>query len=72
LNKKKSLEGAAFALVFLFFVMMLFLPVRYALLVSFVCVFLETIEFRVFGRVLDDNIYLPLIAGTMILLLNTL
>lgn len=72
LNKKKSLEGAAFALLFLFFVMLLFLPARFALLVSAVCVFFETIEFKVFGKVLDDNIYLPLIAGTIILLLNTI
>ena len=72
LNRKKSVEGAVFALLFLFFVLMLFLPVFDAFFLSVLCVLFETIELKVFGRVLDDNIYLPLLAGTVILLLNTL
>lgn len=72
LNKKKSIEGPIFAMFFLFITMLLFLPARYAILLSFLCVFFETLEIKIMGKVMDDNIYIPLIAGTLIILLNTL
>jgi len=71
-NKKKSVEGPVFAFIFLVFILNLFLPFFQTVIISLVVVFIEVIDIKIFKFELDDNIYIPLIAGSLVLILNYL
>lgn len=70
LNKKKSLEGPIFALIFLIFTLRLFLPFFQTIIISIIAVLIELVEIRFLKWELDDNIYIPLVVGSLILILN--
>ncbi|MBN2881361.1 hypothetical protein JXM83_04895 [Candidatus Woesearchaeota archaeon] len=71
-NKRKTVEGMIFALLFLSFALLLVLPWYIAIVIGIVAAFVETLEVKIFGKVVDDNIYLPLIVGSIMILFGVL
>jgi len=70
LNKEKLLEGWLAGVIAGFFGALVFVGWPEALAASFVAMTLETVEWGVDRRILDDNLFIPIIAGIVIMLLR--
>ncbi len=70
LNRKKLLEGWLAGIAAGFLGALVFVRWQEALAASFVAMTLETVEWGVDRRILDDNLFLPLIAGVVMMLVR--
>ena len=68
-NKKKSLLGMMIGVLCGTFASQFFVPLSHALVASTVAIFLETIPFRIGKFYIDDNVFVPLVAGGILMLL---
>ncbi|MEK6938428.1 MAG: hypothetical protein AABX04_05265 [Nanoarchaeota archaeon] len=69
-RSRKLFEGTLAGFVFGFFGALIFVPYPEAFLASFAAMVMEVIDIDLNGRHLDDNLIVPLVAGTVILLVR--
>ncbi|MAG60813.1 hypothetical protein CL619_03425 [archaeon] len=69
-NSKKALEGSIFGAVCAFFGAVIFVRPFEAFLASFIAMFAELAEMKLAEEIIDDNLLIPLVAGTVITLLR--
>ncbi|MEM4267503.1 MAG: SEC59/DGK1/VTE5 family protein [Candidatus Woesearchaeota archaeon] len=65
-NKKRYLEGMIAGFVASALAASIFVPFIDAFIASFLAMLIETIEVTLFNRHLDDNLYLPVVAGVVL------
>lgn len=70
LSDVKLLEGTLVGTLFAFIGALFFVPLLEALLASIGAMTAEVVEFEMNKRVVDDNIIVPLVAGTIMLLVR--
>ncbi len=66
----KLLEGSLFGAISAFFAAMIFVNPLEAFLASFVAMFAELAEVKLGENIIDDNLLIPLVAGTVIVLMR--
>ena len=72
LSNKKVLEGSLAGLVFGFITAMFFITPLEALIAAVAGMLIEVLEIEVNKRLVDDNVTVPLAAGTAVMILRTL
>jgi len=70
-HSRKLFEGTLAGFIFGFFGAILFVPYPEAFVASFAAMVAEVVEIDLNGRHLDDNLIVPLVAGTVMLLMRT-
>jgi len=69
-NRRKSLLGVFLGIFAGFFAAQFFVPWYAALIASTVAIFLETFKWRIGKVFIDDNLIIPLVAGTIMVILS--
>jgi len=72
ITNKKLLEGTILGIIVGFLSSLFFLPWYEALVASAAAMVAEAVEIRLEGNILDDNIIVPLVAGTTVIVLRTI
>lgn len=72
LNQERMLEGMLAGIIAGTIAGWVFVPFALAFLGAFVALFVEALEIEVFGYKLDDNLYIPLLAGATMMLIISL
>ena len=70
LNKYKNIEGILFGIIIGTLSAMFFVNFTEAFVASFFAMFIEAIEIKVSDEHIDDNLLIPLVAGTVMFLLR--
>ena len=70
-KSRKLFEGTLAGFIFGFLGALIFVPYPEAFLASFAAMVAEVVEIDLNGKHLDDNLIVPLVAGTVILLVRT-
>ncbi len=69
-NGNKMLEGTIFGIIFGFLAAILFVAWYEALIASIIAMIAEAVEFELNKNPVDDNVVVPLVSGTVILLIR--
>ena len=69
-NKNKNLEGNIFGAIISGLCAALFIPLASAFITSFLAMIFESFEMKMNEEIIDDNIIVPLVAGTVALLIK--
>ena len=70
-NGNKALEGIIFGVLFGFLGAVLFVSALEAFFGSLIAMFVESVEFKLSDNIVDDNIIVPLVSGTVMYLIST-
>jgi dolichol kinase len=70
-HSRKLFEGTLAGFIFGFFGALLFVPYPEAFIASFAAMVAEVIDIDLNGKHLDDNLIVPLVAGTVMVLMRT-
>ena len=71
-NNKKNIEGTIVAIIFTMQINFFIINYKIAIISSTIVMFIELFEFKLGKILFDDNLYLPVIAGIIITLLELL
>ncbi len=71
-NKEKMVEGNLFGALISGFSASIFTPLISSMIASFTTMMFESVELRIKEEIIDDNIMVPLIAGTIMLIIRNL
>lgn len=71
-NRRKNIFGVVLGIVFGTFAAQFFVPVFAAFFASFVAIFAETIRFKIGKFYVDDNLFVPLLAGGILVVFDWL
>ena len=69
-NKRKYIEGNIFGIIIGSLVASFFVPIYIAFAGCFVAMFIEAVEIAMGGVTIDDNLLIPLVAGTVMHLVS--